>query len=189
MAALDPKRSRFPKPQIKKPVTSVNRPRSSTTGPSTTSASSSEDAAEGSGAQTRTVLKRRRPVRRSASSSDDGFSRILTRLGVGVAFAFIALVARSCDGRDSGDKAYFRALVQMDRSLQRSVGGVTTLKSKVNDLPISRASDPKLRELHATLLSMVAEAEKGPLASEARMAELIARYDTLVDEVNTRYAR
>ena len=146
---------------------------------------SNDAPAAGQPKNARPAFRRRRPISRGGAF-DDGTQRILIRVGVAAAIAIIGVIVGIARSKPAGDQRYFDALVAMDRSLDRGIGSVGTLRQKVNALPIDGVTDPKLREIHQVMLEIVDAAEKDDLV---RIQSVSLRYDRLVQELNAKYAR
>jgi hypothetical protein len=191
MALPERNRPRFPsmKPASAKPAAQrpAARPSIKPSRPFGSPQSSDADDAEPAAKPTRPALKRR-VVRRSSPAIDDGTSRIFIRIGVAAVFGLIGLFSSGV-GRHSrtGNEIYFDAAVKFDNSLDKQFASFSSMRQQASELPISGVTDPKLKEYHALVMQICDVAESGK-ATE-RMPALIARYQSLTDELNRNYGR
>ncbi len=130
--------------------------------------------------------KRPRVVRASSSGTGDA-GYYFIRIGI---FLFLALVGagvRSATRAPAGDQAYFDQVATFTRSMDKQIfQSRDSFKRQIEALPISGVTDPKLRELHQLLLELLNMPEN---VTGQQLEYRIKRFDQLVDELNTRYAR
>lgn len=167
--------------------TSGLRPRVPARTPVQAAAPEADDAS--TAAPARPAAKPKRRIVARSSSGSDGFDRILFRLGAGVAIAVIGLVVRyATKPANTPDRQYFERMIVLEKAWERRGDNLTRteISRQVSALPIGGVSDPKLREYHQALLSLMALPEEG---SEAQAMVLLARLEVLTKEINKKYAR
>jgi hypothetical protein len=132
---------------------------------------------------------RRAPKARRATSNTGLFG------GVGGIVIILILVTLRSGVFTSGNVKYMRATGKLVDQMEYSEMSASARKKKLEALPISGVTDPKIKEFHATLIEIVTLAEKaekngGSLseADNARASALLIKSEMQGTELDNRYA-
>jgi hypothetical protein len=134
----------------------------------------------------------RRRVAAKSSAEDDILHRFLIKAGIAVVvLALGGFGTHSAFSSSSPNQRYFDEFAKLSRTVGDGIAmNHEQLARKVNALPIGGVTDPKLQEVHQVLLSLLAfNADTANTESVERLKSQARRFDQLVDELNSKYAR
>ena len=133
----------------------------------------------------------RRRVAARPSAEDDILHRFLIKAGIAVVVLVLGgFGTRSAFSSSSPDQRYFVEFARLSRAVEDDSVSREELLRRANALPISGVTDAKLQEVHRTLLSLLTfQVDRGDPTAVERLKALARRFDQLVDELNSKYAR